>query len=205
MSALRPLLLATILTTTPAAASPPPSAQAGLQSPVPGARARAVEAVLARPESVDPFDYALVTKLLWESGRRRQAAFWFYLFQERSRPWSLADKAGSGAAALRSALNDELGTVVNRWVASDPVAWRALVERALAYEKRFPLYRERAPGIDATAWTALVASSRAEYDREARAAFARMDPAAFAAGRREAGLFVGPLRDPGPDLPDDWR
>ena len=205
MSALRTLLFATILASVPAAAVRGQSAQAGLQSTDPVARARAVEAVLARPEGVDPFDYALFTKLLWEGGRRRQAAFWFYLFQERSRPWSLADKEGSGAAALRSALNDELGTVVNRWVASDPAAWRALVERALAYEKRFPLYRERAPGVDATAWTALVASSRAEYDREARAAFARMDPAAFAAGRRKTGLFVGPLQDPGPDLPDGWR
>jgi len=179
--------------------------QAGLQSADAAVRARAVEAVLARPESVDPFEYALVVKALWQGGRRRQAAFWFYVFQERTRPWGLADRRGDGAAALRSALDEELGTVVNGWIGSDPAAWRALVEPALAYEKRFPLCRERAPGIDAARWAELVNRSRIEYDQEARAEFAAMRPAEFAAGRRKAGLYVGALQDPGPDLPQAWR
>ena len=169
------------------------------------ARARAVATVLDHPEAVDPFDYALVVKWLWENGRRQQAAFWFYLFQERSRPWSLADKAGDGAAALRLALNDEMGALINGWVASDPVAWAETAKRAISFDKTFPLYHERPSGMTVAQWTALVARSRTEYDAQAIAAFAGMDQTEIAAQRRANGLRVGPLDAPGPALPEAWR
>ena len=179
--------------------------RSGLTSTDAKVRAAAVQDVLARPDVVDPFDYALVVKWLWENGRRRQAAFWFYVFQERSRPWSLADRGGDGAAALRSSLNDEMGTPINRWIASDVAEWRTVAERAISYEKRFPLYRERPPWLTAAQWTVLVAKSRTEYDEQAKAAFADMDPTHVASERRAAGLPVGPLEAPGPPLPDNWR
>lgn len=168
-------------------------------------RAVAVEQVLAHPASVDPFDYAAVVNWLWESGRRRQAAFWFYVFQERTRPWALADRNGEGAAALRSSLNDGLGKTINEWIAADLPAWRATALRAIAYEKRFPLHRERPLGLSSANWAALVAKSRAEYDAQATEAFATLKPEELAANRRAAGLPVGPLEKPGPALPDAWR
>ena len=171
----------------------------------PGSAPPSAEVVLTHPEAVSPFDYATAVQWLWDHGRRRQAAFWFYVFQARTRPWALADSGGDGAAALRSALNDELGTVINGWVAGDLNEWRAIAERAVAYERRLPLQPERPPGLDATAWARLVERSRAEYAAQMRSAFDGLTPATFAANRRAAGLPVGPLADAGPPLPDGWR
>jgi len=163
------------------------------------------EKVLAQPEKVNPLTYAVAVKWLWQQGRRQQAAFWFYLFQARTRPWSLADTSGDGVSALRGALNDELGSVINPWVASDLAAWRSIADRAIAFERRLPLSRERPAGIDAVAWLKLVETSRVDYAAQMRTAFANMDAAAFAKKRRAAGLWVGSLDQPGPALPDAWR
>ena len=161
--------------------------------------------MLAHPEAVSPFDYATAVQWLWSRGRRQQAAFWFYVFQARTRPWALADKGGDGAAALRSSLNDGMGPVINSWIGSDPAAWRSIAERAVSYERRLPLSVERPPGLDAPSWRRLVESSRGEYSAQLRSAFDDMSPDEFAAKRRGAGLPVGPLSEPGPPLPDDWR
>ena len=80
-----------------------------------------------------------------------------------------------------------------------------MAERAISYEKRFPLFRERPASVTATQWLALVAKSRMEYDAQAKAAFAGMDAAQVAGERRKAGLPVGLLQSAGPSLPDTWR
>ena len=183
------------LAAVPAAATAQAPAEAGI-SP---------EAVLADPAKHEPFTYALLVQSLWSSGRRQQAAFWFYVFQERTRPWADADTRGDGAAALRSALNDELGTVINRWVASDVRAWQAIVDRALSYEAKLPLNPARPDGIGQAEWERRVAKARADYVAAARQTLFTMKPEEVAAKRREAGLPVGPLEDPGPALPDSWR
>ncbi len=77
--------------------------------------------------------------------------------------------------------------------------------RAISFEKTFPLYRERPTGVTPAQWTALVARSRADYDAQAKAAFAGMDHAEVAVQRRANGLRVGPLDSPGPPLPEAWR
>ncbi len=163
------------------------------------------ETVLAHPEAVNPFTYAIAVKWLWEQNRRRQAAFWFYVFQARTRPWSQADTRGDGAGALRGALNQELGPVINGWVASDLAAWRDIAERAIAYELRLPLSPERPDGVGSAAWQQLVEKSRAEYAAQMHDALGGLTAEALAAKRREAGLPVGPLDQPGPPLPDAWR
>lgn len=173
--------------------------------PAPADTAPSAEEVLAHPQAVNPFNYSIAVTWLWQHGRRQQAAFWFYVFQVRTRPWALADKAGADAAPLRSALNDELGTVVNGWIGGDPVAWRNIAERAVAYERRLPLSTERPTGVDISIWRALVERSRIEYAAQLKTAFDGLVPETFAAERRKAGLSVGPLSEPGPPLPDDWR
>ena len=58
---------------------------------------------------------------------RLQAAFWYYVFQIRSRPWAEADRQrtrGSGAAALRASISETLGRPINEWLGSDPAAWK---------------------------------------------------------------------------------
>jgi hypothetical protein len=95
--------------------------------------------------------------------------------------------------------------VVNGWVAGDISEWRAIVERAVSYERRLPLQAERPSGFDAASWAQLVQRSRSEYAAQMRSAFNGLVPASFAAKRRAAGLPVGPLPDPGSPLADDWR
>lgn len=179
----------------------PAVARSGASEPQPPS----AELVLAHPEAVSPFDYVVAVQWLWSHGRRQQAAFWFYVFQARTRPWALADTHGDGAAALRSALNDGLGTTINGWIGSDPVAWRMIAERAVSYERHLPLQAERPPELGASDWRALVERSRAEYAAQLKSAFDGLSPESLAAGRRQGGLPVGPLKDAGPPLPDAWR
>ena len=197
LRARRPLRLTLILLA--AAAIPTLQARAA-PSAYPSA-----EAVLAHPEATNPFNYAIAVRWLWEHDRRQQAAFWFYVFQARTRPWALADKRGDAAGALRGALNEELGTTINRWIGSDLGAWRNTAERAVSYERRLPLSPERPDGVDAATWQRLVATSRADYAAQMRTAFAGLSAQTLAAKRAENGLHVGPLDRPGPPLPDAWR
>ncbi|SER08990.1 hypothetical protein SAMN05216548_11145 [Faunimonas pinastri] len=171
----------------------------------PSTTALPTDQILAHPELADPFSYATAVQALWAKGARLQATFWFYVFQERTRPWALADQNGDGASALRASINDGLGPQVNGWIASDVGAWKAVVERAMAYESHFPLYGERPSNMTAKLWSALVDRTRAEYVAGARKAFDSMSAEDVASSRKQAGLYVGPLQDPGPALPDGWR
>jgi len=166
----------------------------------------ATEFVLQHPGAVQPFDYPYVVKTLWAEGNRSQAAFWFYVFQSRSLAWAKADKAGNGPAALRASLNEVLGQTINRWVGSDPAAWRDIAARAISYEKKIPVYPGKPDGTSEAEWLKLVAESRAEYE----AGFSKFsatlaDEKAYSAQRAAHGLSVGPLQDPGRPLPDSWR
>ncbi len=165
------------------------------------------ESILAHPDSVEPFAYAQLITWLWGQGRREQATFWFYVMQNRTRPWAQADHdgEGNGAAALRASLDDQLGATINGWVASDPAAWKQIVDRALSFEAHLPLNKARPETMTEAAWLALVAKERAEYTAGAHAAFSGLDPATVAEQRRKAGLYNGPLQNPGPPLPEDWR
>jgi len=176
-----------------------------LLSPDAGTRRATIDAFLARPQATDPFAYAMLTNALWQEGRRRQAAFWFYVFQIRTRPWADVDKRGDGAAALRAALNDGLGQEINGWLGSDLDAWRDLAARAMSYEARLPLSADRPEGVDAAAWSAAVATSRRTYREGYEKTLGALTAAESAARRRENGMPVGPLEDPGPPLPADWR
>lgn len=163
-----------------------------------------VERVLAQPGQATPWEIAQAAGALWADGRRLQAAFWFYVFQQRSRAHADVDKGGDGAAALRASLNAMLGEEINPWLGSDVAAWREVATRAMSFEAKLPI--GPAPeGVSATDWVAAVAKARAEYRAGYDATLGRADPAEMARTRRENGLPVGPLDQPGPALPADWR
>jgi hypothetical protein len=163
-----------------------------------------MERVLAHPEQASPWEMAQASHALWLDGRRLQAAFWFYAFQQRSRPWADLDEGGDGAAALRASLNATLGETINPWLGSDLAAWREVATRAMSFEARLPI--GAAPdGVSAEDWTAAVTKARSEYRAGYDETLGKADPAAIARIRRENGLPVGPLDAPGPALPADWR
>lgn len=187
-------------------AAPAPAAiEQRLASPVAAIRRAAVDEVLARPQAVDPFVYAELSQALWQDGRRLQATFWFYVFQVRTRPWADADRRGDAAGALRGSLNEVLGTPINRWVGSDVAQWQAVARRAIGYEARLPLFAGRPDGLSAAEWNALVVQARESYRRAFEQTLGVANPTEIARTRRENGLPVGPLADPGPALPETWR
>ncbi|MBA2934155.1 hypothetical protein HZF05_08585 [Sphingomonas sp. CGMCC 1.13654] len=170
-------------------------------------RERAIEAALAAPYALHPLTgYPPLVGALWADGRRTQATFWFYVFQERSAAWALADDEGrgSGAAALRTAMNDQLGQAINPWVASDVSAWKRIAARAVSYEAKFPLYARRPEAMTQHDWLATVDRARATY-RDQLKQLQDVDAAGIADSRKQRGLPTGSLDDPGPDLPDGWQ
>jgi len=203
------LIAALAVVAMPAGATEPARKQAEAVDPLvsPDARTRraAIDAVLARPQSVSPFSYAMLAGSLWSEGRRIQSAFWFYMFQIQTRPWADADTAGDGAAALRASLNDGLGQEINGWLGGDLATWREVATRAMSYEARLPLSPERPEGVDVKAWAATVGKARREYRQGYEKTLGSMTQEQLAAGRRENGLPVGPLKDAGPPLPESWR
>ena len=176
-----------------------------LTSTDPTIRDAAIAQVLARPDAVSPFLYAALVQALWSAGRRQQAAFWFYVFQARTRPWADADTRGDGEGALRASLNQGLGSTVNGWLGSDLAAWKELARRAIAYEAHFPLSAERPKGVSADRWRMMVAEARATYADGFAKTLEKVDPAEHARARRGNGLAVGPLDAPGPALLEGWR
>jgi hypothetical protein len=168
---------------------------------------RAIEAALAAPYALHPLTgYPPLIGALWTDGRRIQAAFWFYVFQERSAAWALADDEGrgSGAAALRTAMNEQLGQVINPWVAGDVSAWKRIAARAVSYEAKFPLYARRPEAMTQQDWLATISRARTSY-RDQLAQLQGVDAAAIADARKQRGLQTGSLDNPGPDLPDGWQ
>jgi len=157
------------------------------------------------PERYPPDDWAVLSSFQVSQGDMLRAAFWFYMYQIRSRPWARADTGGGGAAALRASFNATLGADINEWIGADPELWRSVVERAIAYEAKLPLYAGRPPGTDEATWLKTVERERRAYADEAKAAFTKMDPAEVARTRKENSHFVGALSDKGRPLDDSWR
>ncbi len=167
--------------------------------------ARAAQGILADPSSAQPMNYIFVVQFLWERGDREQAAFWYYLWQMRTRPWAQAGMPQ--IAQLRGALTETWGRPVNEWLGSDVDARTALAERAISYERTLPLSPDRPNGVSAERWMELVVTQRQTYEAQFRE-FLTM-PQFHGDAHREArlanGLYVGPWQSPGAPLPDSWR
>jgi hypothetical protein len=159
--------------------------------------------ILDAAEVRNPFDWIEPIATLWKRGDRLQAAFWYYVFQIRSRPWANADRGrtgGSGAAALRGSIGETLGRPINEWLGSDPAAWKETGRAAIAFEKRLRFHAGRPDGIDETAWAAMNQSAREEYEKGFGELWDQYSFAQLEDIRRSNRLYVGPLRNPGQPL-----
>lgn len=172
----------------------------------PTQKAAATDYVLAHLDAVNPFSLIVPMQVLIERGDMLQASFLFYFWQIRSAPWARHGSA-DGEGALRGAINSMLGEAVNRWIGSDPEAMVALAERAIAFERRLPLFGGRPESVSAAAWTKTVAELRADYEKGFRqyAPLSAEAKRAFAETRRQNGLPNGPLQNSGKPLPEAWR
>lgn len=160
-------------------------------------------AVLDAVDVRNPFDWLEPIGTLWRRGDRLQAAFWYYVFQIRSRPWAEADRqrtGGSGAAALRASIGETLGRPINEWLGSDPARWQETGTAAIAFEKRLAFHAGRPEGVDETAWAAMNQRAREEYEKDFEALWEQYSFARMEEMRRSNRLYVGPLRNPGQPL-----
>ena len=183
-------------------------------------RDQAADGIIARPDSVNPLAFALVSESLWDRGQRARAAFWFYLFQARTQPWMqggpisdllLTDYFSAllgrpeNYFATRRAWNQRVAGVVNSWANSDLDAVVALAGRVFSYEARIPLYPGRNTYASQALWDQSVVDKRAANVEGFQSSMAGIDRETFYAERRKQGKYVGPWQEPGPPLPDDWR
>ena len=148
----------------------------------------------------EPFSWVQPIHTLWARGDRLQAAFWYYVYQLRSRPWADADRNGGGAAALRASVAAGLGREINEWIGSDPAAWRDTGARAIAYEKTLSLYSGRPDGVSQDDWLEANHKARQAYEEGFNQMWAEYSPSDIEAQRRQRGLYVGPLKNPGQPL-----
>ena len=171
-------------------------------------RTEAINYVFQHPDSVHPFTYAYVAVSLVQKGNRAQGAFWFYVFQSRSRAWVVKDKDLSGLPALRSALNQTIGNSINEWIASDIGAWQDLAERAISYEEKLPLYKGKPDYLSEEQWQDLIMRERTAYKEDFTKSFEAIlsdNGEHYLDQRRKNGLYVGSWQKPGEPLPEEWR
>lgn len=173
-------------------------------------RDSAIKYIFENPDNVDPFIYAELSNALIMKGNLEQAAFWFYIFQSRTKVWSEMDlDSYDQYSSLRSSINYQLGYVINEWIASDPLAWLDLTEKALAYEKTFPFYKETIEGISEEEWGKALLIARNNYFEDMNNNFKNMiledGGESIKKQREENGLYVGPWKNPGEPLLDEWN
>jgi len=169
-------------------------------------RGEAADYIFAHPEAVEPFTLLQPIMFEMQRGNNLRASFWFYFWQIRSLPWAALGPRDQ-YAALRASINAMMGASINEWIGRDPDAMREVATRAMAYERRMPLFTGRPDGVSETAWAKAVEAGRADYAE----GFAKAvgDPAAFrrkmVEGRAKNGLDAGPLDQPGKPLAEAWR
>jgi hypothetical protein len=98
-----------------------------------------VEASLPRAH---PAEYYLYAQRLFQSGRKDDAVFWFYVGQLRYRFYLSANPKlpESGDPAVFASLNDSIGRSINEYAGGNPTTWVVAIDRALAWDKISPNY-----------------------------------------------------------------
>ncbi|PKP90256.1 MAG: hypothetical protein CVT77_15595 [Alphaproteobacteria bacterium HGW-Alphaproteobacteria-16] len=172
----------------------------------PAQQARGIDAVIARPDIVDPSHYIQVIGTLLQRGDRLQATFFYYVWQVRYLPWARLGSP-SGEGALFGAIRATLGPEINGWIGSDPMLNRQVLERALTYERKLPLHPDRPEGVDEKTWLRTIEEVREGAAREWLGQMPVTPDAlkTWAKRRAENGLPNGPVEHSGTPLPDHWQ
>lgn len=167
-------------------------------------RIYATDWVMDHPDAIEPMGFIYAVTTLMAVGDMERAAFWYFFYQIRSRPWLEAASDPTGYPALAGSIDYMLGMPINQWAGSDWDAYMALWRRVMAFEREAPLYPGRPDDISEQKWAKLIAESRASYVNENILADAPLAEK-MAKQRRDNGLYVGPWQEPGAPLKEDWR
>ena len=170
-------------------------------------RFSAADFMMAHPDVVNPMSLIQLVTILLSRGDNERAAFWYYFWQTRSRPWAQFGPP-DGVAALRGAITATLGPTIDQWAGSDPLAMAILMKQATVFEQRAPLYPGRPEGVSGAAWVLAIARARttnsiAGIDRAVPTDQTSIE--AYGDSRRKNGLYFGPWQSPGTPLAPEWR
>ncbi len=168
----------------------------------------AIQYIFKHPEEVNPFAYAELSNVLIKQGNMEQGAFWFYIFQSRTGAWVAEDPDESASPALKSSINEVLGTPINGWIASDVNAWHDLVAKAISYEKTFPFYSGKIDSVSDQQWQKDLLDYRQKYEDGFNSNFKEIladNGKSFLAQRKANGLYVGPWQNLGKPLLTEWK
>ncbi len=98
---------------------------------------KAIEEVQAHPENYAPPVFYLLSAVLLDSGKKDEAAFWFYAGQLRARfdANRCADESAAGAVGI---LNDEFGPAINSYTFRDIPKLEALIPKVVEWDRKTP-------------------------------------------------------------------
>jgi hypothetical protein len=108
-----------------------------LQSGSPEDRQRSVALVQAHPENYAPPVFYALSAALFESGKKDEAAFWFYAGQLRAR-FDANRCADVSARAAPGALNARFGPPINKYAFSDLAKLEALIPKVVYWDRKTP-------------------------------------------------------------------
>ena len=100
-------------------------------------RLQIIRAVTAAPQDYAPPVFYALSSVLFASGLKDDAAFWFYAGQLRAR----FDANRCNDVSARSAvgvLNDRYGAPINRYAFQNPAKLEALIERVVKWDRDTP-------------------------------------------------------------------
>lgn len=131
----RALLLTAVLA-SPVLAQAQPGIAAGGKDAADQSPSQSIEALAAGIEHEHALAALELSKHLWESGRRDDAVFFFYLGQLRYRAYLSANPNGdpSGGRALFDALMSTMGPPINQYAFGDIQALVATIDRVIAWD-----------------------------------------------------------------------
>ena len=100
-------------------------------------RKKTVSAIVLAPQNYAPPVFYVMSSLLFQSGLKDDAAFWFYAGQLRAR-FDANRCADVTARSAVSVLNDRYGTPINQYMFQDREKLLALVEKVVKWDRETP-------------------------------------------------------------------
>lgn len=138
--------------------------------------------------------YYLASSILFESGFKNEAVFWFYAGQLRGRIAASFDPDHDRSRTLLSAMNAQIGSAINQYAGGDLKNWIAIIDKVLLWDKEHKLRPDSEditsvhPGnIDLHKLNEVYAGILSGLNKM-RADLAAKDPVAWNAQRRANGL-----------------
>ena len=101
------------------------------------ARQKEIDAVLAHPDTFAPPVLYALSEALFQTGKKDDAAFWFYAGQLRARfdANRTTDETAREGVGL---LNDRYGPAINKYTFTDIPKLEALIPRVIAWDRKTP-------------------------------------------------------------------